>query len=1030
MLVHKCLKRFIFSILFLISLSSLNSATRTEREGINGQDVGVNIEWLTDDQLSELSETEGRPARLVKLKQFYDALEDSKAKTEATNKIVEQCYDWLSEVVSEEEKSELEQLHEANHEECHKKVHEYLNRLGEEKRGQIEEKLPFCEHVWYGQAHKHENPENNSGKEEEKAEAKEGNKAEEKEEEHHEHHHAKKRWVHRHRRNHDHFAHDDGVHEHHELEDYLRTHLSWLTDEQKAEMRSLKAEGAGKESLRSKAMQYLEQSTGEQRNEAIKQLVSGCRELLRRLFGAEAAEELKQMRESGTTFEELEVKIGKLTEALDDEGKRQKARDYGPACKRIFALSMAVPPTTSRRRRECAQCSERLKHAIKTHLSWLSDEQKAELKADEIAGKTREETKEKVMKWFEAIGEESEKEKARELMKGGCRELIKELLGEEAASKIKQMKEGGATPEALATEIDKLMGEITDEKKKETAALYSSGCKQVFGIKASRKRREHHHGHGRGHTLEDYFKTHLSWLDDTQKENLKTMKGEGKTREEMQKQVMEWFNKLEGEPKTKALELMQTGCRELLKIILGEDKAIEVKNMKEAGTDINLISNKINEWINELSESSHLRKLAEEYKPVCRQLFGVGEEKKPAGRKRRDHHHGHGGGHTLEDYFKTHLSWLDDGQKENLKTMKGEGKTREEMQKKVMEWFNKLEGEPKTKALELMQTGCRELLKIILGEDKAIKVKNMKEAGTDLNLISNKINEWINELSESSHLRKLAEEYKPVCRQLFGVGEASVSRKRRSWKDIYGKKKLNNRGYDDEEEEEDEGYSNPRVSNIEDNDEQTRTDMGDDGEDHDFGDEHLNAHKKWLTSSQKRHIKRMKDKGHEDHEIHDKINEFHETSPEEVKRTAQGILKRGCESVFQRLFGEYIADEIIQAREQGASTAELDEKINTALGHIRNAKKRKEATRFAATCRRIFTMIERRRRSATPIEEQTLEELFSSHLSWLTEAQQEELRRIRDEGLGRTEMQERALEWLVELSGNERANAMEQLREG
>jgi len=45
----------------------------------------------------------------------------------------------------------------------------------------------------------------------------------------------------------------------------------------------------------------------------------------------------------------------------------------------------------------------------------------------------------------------------------------------------------------------------------------------------------------------------------------------------------------------------------------------------------------------------------------------------------------------------------------------------------------------------------------------------------------------------------------------------------------------------------------------------------------------LNAHKKWLTSSQKRHIKRMREKGHEDHEIHDKINEFHETSPEEVK---------------------------------------------------------------------------------------------------------------------------------------------------
>ena len=62
----------------------------------------------------------------------------------------------------------------------------------------------------------------------------------------------------------------------------------------------------------------------------------------------------------------------------------------------------------------------------------------------------------------------------------------------------------------------------------------------------------------------------------------------------------------------------------------------------------------------------------------------------------------------------------------------------------------------------------------------------------------------------------------------------------------------------------------------------------DDGEDHDFGNEHFNAHRTWLTANQKRHLKRMREKGHEDHEIHDKINEFHETSPEEVK-------VRGCD---------------------------------------------------------------------------------------------------------------------------------------
>ena len=59
-----------------------------------------------------------------------------------------------------------------------------------------------------------------------------------------------------------------------------------------------------------------------------------------------------------------------------------------------------------------------------------------------------------------------------------------------------------------------------------------------------------------------------------------------------------------------------------------------------------------------------------------------------------------------------------------------------------------------------------------------------------------------------------------------------------------------------------------------------------------------------------------------------------------------------------------------------------------------------------------------------------MDELFASHLSWLNVAQQEELRRIRDEGLGRTEMQKRVIEWLGELTGNERATAIERMRDG
>ena len=156
---------------------------------------------------------------------------------------------------------------------------------------------------------------------------------------------------------------------------------------------------------------------------------------------------------------------------------------------------------------------------------------------------------------------------------------------------------------------------------------------------------------------------------------------------------------------------------------------------------------------------------------------------------------------------------------------------------KVMEWFGKLEGESKKKALELLQTGCRELLKITLGEDKVIQVKQMKESGSDVNTISNKIDEWIKGLNENSHLRKIIEEYRPICRQLFGIEkekkteeEKPVGRKRRSsWKSIYGKKHRNLRNSDEDEEEvevDTEEYTNPRVSNIEETDDQTEKRSG------------------------------------------------------------------------------------------------------------------------------------------------------------------------------------------------------------
>lgn len=76
------------------------------------------------------------------------------------------------------------------------------------------------------------------------------------------------------------------------------------------------------------------------------------------------------------------------------------------------------------------------------------------------------------------------------------------------------------------------------------------------------------------------------------------------------------------------------------------------------------------------------------------------------------------------------------------------------------------------------------------------------------------------------------------------------------------------------------------------------------------------------------------------------------------------------------------------------------------------------------------SQIERRRREVAPTAEKSLEELFKSHLAWLTPAQKEELQAAQNQGMGRTEMQQKVMAWFGELAGEARAQALERLRDG
>ncbi|NXJ20590.1 ABA1 protein, partial [Dicrurus megarhynchus] len=78
------------------------------------------------------------------------------------------------------------------------------------------------------------------------------------------------------------------------------------------------------------------------------------------------------------------------------------------------------------------------------------------------------------------------------------------------------MKDSGVSYEELSAKVDDLLKLVTDEDKKKTIDEYGPSCRRIYGDRLKQGNHEH--------TLEEYFQTHLSWLTNTQKDELKQMK--------------------------------------------------------------------------------------------------------------------------------------------------------------------------------------------------------------------------------------------------------------------------------------------------------------------------------------------------------------------------------------------------------------------------------------------------------------------------------------------------------------------------
>ncbi|KAK6045199.1 hypothetical protein COOONC_17297 [Cooperia oncophora] len=718
------------------------------------------------------------------------------------------------------------------------------------------------------------------------------------------------------------------------LEEALTKYLTWLSDDQKEELKSLKESG-DKEGIYKKVMEYFEGVSGEKKEKASEELQSGCRHYIREILGAEKADQFRAMKESAR----LPRKIEEAIEELTDEEVKSRAKKASVACKRIFgvahrfrrdhhpvtleeALTKYLTWLSDEQKEELKSMKESgdkegiykkvmerdhhpvtLEEALTKYLTWLTDEQKEELKSMKESG-DKEGIYKKVMEYFEGITGEK-KEKATEELRAACKHYLREILGNEKADEFRSMKESGTPEEEIAKKVEEAIEGLTDESAKSRGKKASAACKRIFGVSR-----------------------YLTWLTDEQKEELKSMKESG-DKEGIYKKVMEYFEGITGEKKEKATEELRAACKHYLREILGNEKADEFRSMKESGTPEEEIAKKVEEAIEGLTDES-AKSRGKKASAACKRIFGV------ARRFRRDHHPV-----TLEEALTKYLTWLSDEQKEELKSMKESG-DKEGIYKKVMEYFEGITGEKKEKATEELRAACKHYLREILGNEKADEFRSMKESGTPEEEIAKKVeNGRIEGLTDES-AKSRGKKASAACKRIFGVAR----RFRR------------------------------------------------DHREHTLGHA-LDNYLTWLTEDQKEQVKELYEEGGRG-AVYDRIMEYFDDATGETKKKAAMELKGACRHYVKDLIGEKNGEVIRDMKENGASNDEIATKVEEMIEAIADDKKKAQALRASANCRKIYGVARRFRRGH---KEDSIDDIIDKYLkSWLDDDQKEEVKKLHEAG--------------------------------
>uniref|UniRef100_A0A158Q791 Laminin EGF-like domain-containing protein n=1 Tax=Elaeophora elaphi TaxID=1147741 RepID=A0A158Q791_9BILA len=205
-----------------------------------------------------------------------------------------------------------------------------------------------------------------------------------------------------------------------------------------------------------------------------------------------------------------------------------------------------------------------------------------------------------------------------------------------------------------------------------------------------------------------------------------------------------------------AVRSFRETCKELMRVILGDQKYDLIADLYNFGRTGKEITEKLNQFYVQLSGTN--KKYADMIAPTCMLVYNIYEPSSMRFPRKINE----------DNLFVKQIHWLTREQEIEIEQMLAAGARNENLLAKILEYYENLDSLSQEKVSEELKQLCRNRVKQLLGNDAFEILKSMYKELTSVERIVNKFTQLVGNLTDENQ-RVEADQLGIFCQNIYGI---------------------------------------------------------------------------------------------------------------------------------------------------------------------------------------------------------------------------------------------------------------------